>query len=413
MNIIASQQNIQTDFRSLKLRDKIKLISIMYLTVWMTSPFLAYGTVYRVLALLSIIMWIILELFEKRSVFRKPTPYILVLYLFMLYTIPIIYLVDESTGLNSKIQFYLMLFFLFVYASYQRKSLEILKPVVYLNIVLFTIWMLTTYMWLLVDSHVARIVVRSSEEAMELTTDGVGGFAFINILLVYIVTILALLKNRFQQKKNFTLITVFLIFSVLLAISVVLKAEYSTAVLLMVVSISYFLFYTKSIHKNIIFFLVFVLVFMALREFMVDILQFFQQFTEGTNYRHKLQDSIDSVALGEATGTAGDRAERYTRSITTFLENPLLGIWSRDTVGKHSLLLDTFAQFGFFAGVALIYILFKIPYQILKTHKKNRTLAITVLFLMVALGGLNNIAMSYGFMFYLFYLYIIYRLENT
>ena len=197
-----SQQNIQTNFRALGLREKIKLISIMYLSVWVTSPFLAYGTMYRIFALLSIIIWSILELFEKRSVFLKPAPYMLVLYLFMLYTIPVTYLEDGITAVSSRIQFYIIFFFLFVYASYQRKSLEILKPVVYLNIVLFTVWSITTYMGLLQDNHAARIVVRSTEEAMALTKEGVGGFAFIYVLLVYIITILALIKYRFKQKKE-------------------------------------------------------------------------------------------------------------------------------------------------------------------------------------------------------------------
>lgn len=404
---------MRTNFSALNIVEKIKLLCIMYLSVWVTSPFLAYGTSYRILALLSIIVWLLLELFKKESVLRKPTSYILLVYVFLFYTISVGYLADGSMALSRNIQFYIMLFFLFVYVSYQRKSLEILKPVVYLNILLFTVWMLTTYMALLQDSHASRYVIRSGEEAMALTESGVGGFSFINVLLVYIISILALIQSRLQQKKKFTMATLFLLFSVLLAMLVVLKAEYSTAVILMFISVSYFLFHTRSVYKNTILFLVFVLVFLILREYMVDILQFLQQFSEGTNYRHKLQDSMDSLTLGEATGTAAERTDRYLRSIVIFLENPLTGVWSIANVGKHSLLLDTFAQFGFFAGVVLIYILFKIPYQILKTHKKNRTMAVTILFLMVALSSLNNVAMSYGFMFYLFYPYIVQRLENA
>ncbi len=413
MKIIASQQNIRTDFKSLGLREKIKLISIMYLSVWMTSPFLAYGTGYRVLALLSIVIWLILEFFNKKSVFRKPTSYVLVLYLFLFYTIPVTYLADGSAGVSSRIQFYLMLFFLLVYASYQRRSLEILKPVIYVNIVLFTIWIITTYMGLLQDNHAARLVIRSTEEAMALTEEGVGGFSFIYILLVYIISILALIKHRFEQKKKFTVVTTFLLFSVFMAMLVVMKAEYSTAVLLMVFSVSFFLFHTRSTHRNTLLFLIFILVYIFFDTYKVDILQSLQPLAEGTNYRIKLQDSIDSIRLGEATGTTAERVERYRRSIGIFLENPALGIWSYMPVGKHSLILDTFAQYGFFAGVALIYILFKIPYQILQTHKKNRTLSVTVLFLIIALFTLNNVSMSYGFMFYIFYPYIIQRLENA
>lgn len=383
----------------------------MYLSVWVTAPILAYGTVYRVLAFLSAFIWLLLELYEKKSFLRKPTSYILILYLFLLYTVPVSYLADGGEALNRNIQLYIMLFFLFVYASYQRKSLEILKPVVYLNILLFTTWMVTTYIALMHDSHAARFVIRSSSEAKALTASGVGGFAFINVLLVYIIAILALLKDRFEQKKGFTIATLFLLFSVLLAMIVVLKAEYSIAVVLMVLSVTYFVFYSRSYYKNIMLFLVFVLIYLLLTEYIVDVLTFLQPFAEGTNYSHKLYDTINSLSIGEAKGTAAERTERYIRSISLFFENPLVGTWSITNVGKHSLLLDTFAQFGFFAGAMLIYILFKIPYQILMTHKKNKPFALTVLFLMAALSCFNNVAMSYGFMFYLFYPYIIGRLE--
>lgn len=404
---------MRTNFSALSKRDKIKLVCIMYISVWATAPILAYGTGYRILALLAIVVWSILELFEKRSVFLKPPPYVLVLFLFLLYTIPVSYLADGISGLNRNIQFYIMVFFLFVYTSYQRKSLEILKPVVYLNIILFTIWSIATYMALLQDSHISRTLIRSSEVAEQYSKSGVGGFSFIYALLIYIIGVMALLKNRFEEKKKFSIASVFLIFSVVLAMLVVLKAEYSTAVILMVLSVSFFLFHTKSFQHNIIIFLVFILAYLVLKNYMVDFLQFLLQYAEGTNYYFKLEDMITSLNTSDASGTAAERIERYFRSINIFLENPLVGIWSIENVGKHSLILDTFAQFGIFSGVALIYILFSIPYHILRTHKKNRKLALTVLFLIVALSSLNNVSMAYGFMFYLFYPYIITRLEHA
>jgi len=268
-------------------------------------------------------------------------------------------------------------------------------------------------MALLQDSHISRTLIRSSEVTVQASKSGVGGFSFIYALLIYIIAVMALLKKRFEEKKNFSIASSFLLFSVILAMLVVLKAEYSTAVILMVLSVSFFLFHTKSIHRNIIIFLVFILAYLVLKSFVVDFLHFLLQFAEGTNYYFKLEDMITSLNTSEAVGTASDRIERYFRSINIFLENPLVGIWSLNTVGKHSLILDTFAQFGFFAGVTLIYILFSIPYRILRTHKRNRTLALTVLFLIIALSSLNNVSMAYGFMFYLFYPYIIQRLENA
>jgi len=411
MYLTSSSSHIS--FKALSFFDKIKFICILYLSVWMTSPFLAYGTIYRIFALLAIGLWVFLEFFEKRTVIFKPTSYILLLYIFLFYTMSVSYLADGVSILIRNIQFYLMLFYLLVYASYQRKSLNILRPIVYINIFLFTIWMLTTYIALLENGHASRYVIRSGEEAMELTKKGVGGFTFIYSLLIYIISVLALIKNRLRYKRLLNSITLFLIASVILAMLVVLKAEYSTAVLLMVLSVVFFLFYSDSIQKNIVLFFVMLLIFIALKFYMIDILKMLLPYAEGTNYSHKILDSISSIETGQATGTAEDRVERYIRSWNLFLEHPLVGVWSFRDIGKHSMILDTFAQFGFFGGVALLYILLKVPIELYKkASKSNKVFTITILFLIIALSSLNNVSMAYGFMFYIFYPVILYRLEH-
>lgn len=403
----------ETPIRSLGILDKIKLICVIYLSVWVTSPFLAYGTGYRILALGSMLLWIFLELFEKRSIILRPTSYILVLYFFLLYTMSVGYLADGISSITRNIQFYIMLFFIFIYASYSRKSLAILRPVVYLNIVLFTVWMWTTYSVLLENSHAARYVIRSGEEARVLTQKGVGGFTFIYSLLIYIIAVLALVKRRIKEGKLLSPITLFMIFSIVLAILVVLKAEYSTAVLLMVFSLFFFLFYSDSIQKNIIMFFSMFLLFIALKYYLIDILRMLQPYAEGTNYSHKISDTIISIQQGAATGTAEDRIERYIRSFHLFLDHPLSGVWSIENIGKHSLVLDTFAQFGIFAGLLLLYILLSIPYRLYRYGTRNKNLKLTILFLTIALISLNNVAMAYGLMFYIFYPVILERLEHA
>jgi cell division protein FtsW (lipid II flippase) len=300
-----------------------------------------------------------------------------------------------------------------MYASYARKSLDILKPVVYINIVLFTIWMMTTYSVLLENSHAARYVIRSDDEAKAFAMRGVGGFSFVYSLLIYIIAVLGLIKHKIKQKKLYNIWTFFMIFSVIMAILVVLKAEYSTAVLLMVLSLIFFFFHSNSLKKNIIMMVVMILVFIALEYYVIDILKAILPYTEGTNYYHKVLDSIHSINAGEATGTAADRTERYLRSLYLFLDNPLIGVWSFTAVGKHSLILDTFAQFGILGGIALLYILLKVPIQLYKYSRVDKTVPLAVIFLIIALSALNNVSMAYGFMFYIFYPAIWQRIEDA
>jgi hypothetical protein len=386
---------------------------VLYLSVWVTSPFLSYGTLYRVIALASIATWIFLELFDKRSVFLKPTKYLLVLYFFIFYTVSVSYLVDGIPTIKRYLQFYIMLSFLFMYASYDRKSLDILKPVMYINIILFTIWMLTTYSVLLENSHAARYVIRSDDEAKEFAMRGVGGFSFVYSLLIYIIAVLGLVKHRIKQKKIYNLWTLFMVFSVVMGVLVVLKAEYSTAVLLMTLSLFFFFFHSNNLKKNIVMMFGMVLIFIALEYYIIDILKAILPYTEGTNYYHKVLDSINSINSGEATGTAADRTERYIRSLHLFFDNPLVGVWSFGGVGKHSLILDTFAQFGIFGGIGLLYILLKVPIQLYKKSRVDKTVPLVVIFLIIALSGLNNVSMDYGFIFYIFYPAVWQRIENA
>ena len=54
-----------------------------------------------------------------------------------------------------------------------------------------------------------------------------------------------------------------------------------------------------------------IIVFVVLKFYIIDILQTLLPYAEGTNYRHKILDSIASINVGEAIGTAADRTDRY------------------------------------------------------------------------------------------------------
>lgn len=398
---------MENSFRILSITEKIKLICILYVSIWVSAPILAYGTIFRILALISIVIWIILDLLDSDGAMRNPNLHIFALYVFLLYSFTINYIVDDIDGIKRNIQLYILLFFILVYTSYQRKSLEILKPVIYINVVLFLIWAIATLTALNVNSHAVRYLIRSSEISRHYSSLGVGGFAFIYSLLIYITILIYLLKKQL----NLNLISFFYIISLFLSVATVLKSGYTLAVILLVISMVTILFYSSNIWKNIIYFTFVAIILYILNYYILDILHYLLKFAEGTNYRLKINDIINSYELGEASGTAHDRLERYARSLSIFLENPLLGIGSVATVGKHSLILDSFAQYGIVIGTLIIYILIYIPYHIFITVKNNKPLAFTILLLIISLTLVNNVTMMYGLMFYIFYPFFIRRLE--
>ncbi|MCC8147306.1 MAG: hypothetical protein LIO93_12920, partial [Bacteroidales bacterium] len=80
---------------------------------------------------------------------------------------------------------------------------------------------------------------------------------------------------------------------------------------------------------------------------------YLEDISEGTMYHSKIQDIISSVSEDDtaAVGTVYARYERYTRSIKLFLESPIWGQLTRADIGKHSQILDYFAQYGVFVGI--------------------------------------------------------------
>ncbi len=51
----------------------LRRASLTYLIIWVLSPPLAYGTIWRVLAVLAMLLWLALDTLSPRSVLRKPT----------------------------------------------------------------------------------------------------------------------------------------------------------------------------------------------------------------------------------------------------------------------------------------------------------------------------------------------------
>jgi len=399
-------------FFKLPISDKIQLTALLYLTIWVSSPFLAYGSTYRLLAFASIFVWILVELFRKNNIFIKPPLYLILTLFFIFYTTLISYNVDGISAINRNIQFYMMLFFIFIYASYERRSLYLLKPIVYINIILFTLWTVTTYKGLLIDPHASRYVIKSNAYARQLMQQGVGGFAFIYSLLIYNIAVLALLRYKYLKYKKFSIFTYFLIFSVGISSLVILKAGYSIAVILWVLSMVFFFFYSQNPIKNIFLLFFIVVLYFFLQSYLLDMLKLLYNSIDQGAYRLKLGDIISSMEIGKVTGTAADRVERYMRSLMIFMEHPIMGIWRIAPIGKHSLVLDTFAQYGFFMGIILVYILLKIPFDLYIRTKKAKALSVTILALAILLISLNNVAMLYGFMLYLFYPYVMKELSS-
>ena len=92
----------------------LRRAALAYLIVWVLSPPLAYGTGWRVLAVLAMLLWLALDTLAPRSVLRKPNWPVLGTVVFVVYTTFIEWLVPDGATINRQFPIWIMLFFLLV-----------------------------------------------------------------------------------------------------------------------------------------------------------------------------------------------------------------------------------------------------------------------------------------------------------
>jgi hypothetical protein len=79
----------------------------------------------------------------------------------------------------------------------------------------------------------------------------------------------------------------------------------------------------------------------------------------------------------------------------------VLGTLTFDDVGKHSAVLDRFAQYGFAFGLLFLALLIYVP---MRMRGPRAPIGLALAFLIVAIGFplLNNVFMSWGLVLYVF-----------
>ena len=124
---------------------------------------------------------------------------------------------------------------------------------------------------------------------------------------------------------------------------------------------------------------------------------------ESSSLRLKHTDIFNQIRGDQSiNGTIESRSDRYYRSLNIFFTNPITGILSFDNIGKHSNILDLFAQFGFLIGLLFLYIIKKLPFEILKKSKfKNKYYIKTFIWAIIIFGLVNNYAMQHGILYIL------------
>ena len=298
--------------------------------------------------------------------------------------------------------------------SLRKRNYRDIHQILLLVAILIPIWMMTTNIAIqnMVGSDgatVTRILAKSSDEAKMLTSLGVGGYGMVYFLVLYLPCIFYLLRNfnriNFEKIKNRYLILILLLINYLLGIYTVFKADYVLAFFLMIIGICFSLFYdTKSRSKQLIFWSSsFTFLFIILPLLILRNINYLAELFWGTSLHRKLVDIQISLVSGGSSGTVYDRTERYLRSWNYFLDNLIMGTLKKDNLGKHSMILDTFAQFGVFVGLFFCIVLFYIFFRSNRECDQKNNIHITMGIIFFLISLLNNIGAIMGVAIFFIY----------
>lgn len=393
----------------------LKLVSLQnlavgYVAIWSISPPLFGNDTARILVIFCALIWLFLEIFRLGGLGHKVTVPILLTFLYVGYTGLFEALLYGPEGLIRQIQIYIMFFFLIV-AESRRYNLQSLVTVFWVVLAVYPVWLFITFSTLTTtNAHAARTIVRSSEAAAELMQQGVGGYGLVYGTLLLIPALLSLQRNR-KLLRGEALSRLLRMFPVLayglvalnigLGVALVLTAGFTIAVIALVgILLSFFLLEKYNAMRFLFAAFAMIVVAFWAKPLLEATLLFLQPFAEGTNFALKIRDILFSMQVGEASGAASIRLERYIRSLQIFAENPIIGVLGFEDVGKHSQILDGFARWGVFFGGLFVYLISFPAFRAMRGSNHSFGMGLSLFVAITVIFGMNNGFAAAGLILY-------------
>jgi hypothetical protein len=264
------------------------------------------------------------------------------------------------------------------------------------------VWLFITLTTYSVLHNASRLIVRNSDEALELQSSGVGGYGLVYSVFVAVPVICYLLKARVGLTR---IQKILLVLTLVLAVVVVFMAGYAIAVILMTLGLATALLVDRFESKSVTRLAALVLVFVPLAIlFLPPMVSWITDASKGTMYERKVEDVMASLSTEQDVGTVAGRTDRYNRSIDLFVENPVQGVLSFRDIGKHSAILDRLARFGVFFGFMFLYCATFLPLRYMRRPKSlGFGMALSVAIVAIPFCFLNNVFPGFGYMLFLFF----------
>lgn len=393
------------------MRLSIGEIGITYLCLWVISPPLQYGILYRLLVILVLLILLIEVLNRSKRNTIGLTKYGLAIILyFILASIIAEFVFPDNTPFIWWIQNYIFFAFYFIMLKIKNSSsLFFNTSMLKIIMVAQLIWSIRTLQGLSTDATMARVLTRSSDQALELTSSGFGGYGLVYSSLLSVPLFMGYVGKNYKSvfraliQFKFYNIDFLVALNLLTTLFVIFKAGYMLAIvallLYLILSVSFSGGIVSRIFKTSLIGIILSLFFSTntlalVRDVAMDI---------NPNYARKLNDILAySTSANLHDNTLYHRVERYSRSFEIFVDNPIFGALSRNDIGKHSATLDSFAQYGLALG--LLYFLCTTVFLVKEILPKNPFINRQIfLVFVIFVFSTNNLVGSQGLVLFIIY----------
>ncbi len=359
-----------------------KFISILlfYIVAWCIAPPLAYGGIFRLLALGAVCLICFIFLLKKKGRLSKAQIACVIL---VLYIVLLTFITGDS--LSFIIGTLIMLAFLFMSESLFNdgkyfKEQKWFITAVFLMCIVFNI---TTLIGLAEEPNIMRVLAKNVEDGASYARRGIGGYGYMYTIIVLIPFAIKYLFDEDNKPISRIIAGMFLVTGYILAFN----SQYFLVILIAIfIPIMLIVFRIKKQKTKIIMVFSFIVIFLLLFFNADIILELIMKPMSSTSAIYKKLDALYDMIHGisiEDTEFSG-RFDRYVQSINMVLESPFWGKFSFIYCGRHSSLLDFLAQYGLIIGGVLCYVIYILPFNKMEglgDYKKIARLIFTVIVL--------------------------------
>lgn len=398
---------------------------IINIMMYIVSVFLAVNSIFppmkaipgiTLITFIFMFVWIFLAFTKNPFFFIKMPFHRLLTFVFILYTVLVPYLLGNDTIGNRYLAISQIFLFYIIYVFYrdhgkQKYNIGIIKWVIP-----FLIYSaVKTVLALCSNPFISRSIKSHGEYSLRVSSQGIGGYELIYFLTLFCIIqfyISFIHKEKTISKKMHILNLMMLaLFS-----TVIVLSNYFTALVICVTSIILLLFIKFTNGTNILKRLAGIYLIILIIIYIKRISIFVVRIAITTLNPGKTLDRITAIyqklQFGSDVALLDSRILTLHKSLDALSNNPVLGLISKkiefDTdgylvgFGQHSQILDTFALFGIFIGIAQIYILCQ-PYFIRIKNSGIKDLPIVLMIAMMTLFFMNNVTASIGLVLFLIF----------